>query len=101
MEVWKTVEDSVELMSQRASEKDLELLCNIHADVPNFVRGDADRLRQILINLLSNAVKFTDAGSVFVFEVKDAAQAKSLVISWLDTGLPMPEWAEKEEVLAY
>ena len=66
MELWKTVEDSVELMSQKASERDLELLCNIHGDVPNFVRGDADRLRQILINLLSNAIKFTDTGSVSV-----------------------------------
>jgi Amt family ammonium transporter len=66
MELWKTVEDTVDLMSQKASEKGLELICNIHPDVPNFVRGDSDRVRQILVNLLGNAVKFTEKGNVTV-----------------------------------
>jgi signal transduction histidine kinase/CheY-like chemotaxis protein/HPt (histidine-containing phosphotransfer) domain-containing protein len=64
MDLWKTLEDAADLMSQKATEKGLELICNIHSDVPAFVRGDADRLRQILVNLLGNALKFTEKGTV-------------------------------------
>ena len=66
MDLWKTVEDSVELLSQQATEKGLELICKIDGDVPTAVRGDAFRLRQILVNLVGNAVKFTDKGNVTI-----------------------------------
>ena len=66
MNLRKTVEDAVELVSPRASEKGLELLCKIDPKAPARVHGDASRLGQILINLLGNAVKFTDKGHVIV-----------------------------------
>jgi len=47
-----------------ASEKEIELRCEIPPDVPEQILGDERRLRQILINLLNNAVKFTSKGSV-------------------------------------
>jgi Amt family ammonium transporter len=66
MNLWKTVEDAIELLSPRTCEKGLELTCDIRNDVPTHVLGDSDRLRQIIVNLINNAVKFTDKGNVTV-----------------------------------
>jgi signal transduction histidine kinase/CheY-like chemotaxis protein/HPt (histidine-containing phosphotransfer) domain-containing protein len=52
------------LYAYRCSEKDLALLCDWKPGLPEWVRGDPHRVRQILNNYLSNAVKFTARGSV-------------------------------------
>jgi len=60
----ETVEGALDLLAPRVAEKRLDLLYEIADGVPGTVRGDATRLRQILVNLLGNAVKFTDRGEV-------------------------------------
>ena len=60
------VESALDLVKLRASEKCLELACEIAGDVPIAIAGDVTRLRQILVNLLNNAVKFTEQGEVVV-----------------------------------
>ncbi len=58
------VRSAVDLVRHRANEHLLSLVVAIGDEVPDMVKGDRTRLRQILLNLLSNALKFTEAGEV-------------------------------------
>ncbi|HVM51224.1 MAG TPA: response regulator [Candidatus Acidoferrum sp.] len=60
------IEDSLDLLAARATEKRLELAYQMDDGIPQSLIGDATRVRQVLVNLLSNAVKFTNAGEVLV-----------------------------------
>ncbi len=72
------------LMAGRADGKDLQVTADLDPGVPDWVRGDAGRLRQILINLVGNAVKFTAAGRV---SLHVAAAGDGLVFTVADTGI--------------
>jgi signal transduction histidine kinase/CheY-like chemotaxis protein len=56
--------DIKEIIGVKAEQKQLVFVCDAAPDVPNAVRADERRLRQVLLNLLANAVKFTDSGHV-------------------------------------
>ncbi len=60
------LEDVFSLMNHRALDKGLELTMSSAPETPVCLRGDPDRLRQILINLVGNAIKFTEQGNVTV-----------------------------------
>jgi two-component system, sensor histidine kinase and response regulator len=71
------------------AQKDLELLFEVASDVPEAVRGDANRLRQIVINLIGNAVKFTNLGEVAVKlrALKNDGGTCLLEFAVVDTGI--------------
>jgi signal transduction histidine kinase/CheY-like chemotaxis protein len=58
------LDDVVRMVAPQAAAKGLAFELRIEGDVPEYVRADARRLRQILINLLGNAVRFTDSGGI-------------------------------------
>jgi signal transduction histidine kinase/ActR/RegA family two-component response regulator len=55
-----------ESLHGHARAKGLELICLLPDDLPEFISGDAVRLRQILMNLIGNAIKFTERGSITI-----------------------------------
>ncbi len=67
-----------------AQKKSLPLVLDYPEDVPDFYRGDALRLQQILLNLVGNAIKFTEKGQV---TLQLRTQQQGLLISVIDTGI--------------
>ncbi|HZR83002.1 MAG TPA: ATP-binding protein [Candidatus Binatia bacterium] len=83
------IEDVAELLAPRAQEKEIEVACLIPHDVPERLRGDPARIRQILTNLLGNAIKFTLAGEIVV-EVRildEGARRARVRLFVRDTGI--------------
>jgi PAS domain S-box-containing protein len=83
------VEDTSELLAERAFGKHLEFTVWIDHAIPAQVRGDGGRVRQVLTNLLNNAIKFTSRGEVAVRVVLVSEDAGSLLIRCevVDTGV--------------
>ncbi|MCW9046673.1 MAG: response regulator [Gammaproteobacteria bacterium] len=85
----RTIYDVTRLLLVKAEEKAIELIFYYHADCPNYVIGDAGRIRQIMLNLVGNAIKFTNIGQVIV-EVKCLEKTETnlnISIEVIDTGI--------------
>ncbi|MDD2923490.1 MAG: response regulator, partial [Anaerolineales bacterium] len=87
-----TIEDVAYTLAKRAQDKGLELACLIHPDVLPGLRGDASRLRQVLVNLVGNAIKFTHQGEIIIraepIEQSDADVKIRFAVE--DTGVGIP-----------
>jgi PAS domain S-box-containing protein len=88
----RCIEEALDLISPKASEKKLELAYILEDKLPLKFYGDVTRLRQILVNLLSNAVKFTDFGEVIISATAQLREKEQYLIhfSVRDTGLGIP-----------
>ncbi|HYM32463.1 MAG TPA: PAS-domain containing protein [Candidatus Cybelea sp.] len=85
--------DAVEaLLGPKARTKGLKLTMSIAPNVPDWLKGDPGRLKQVLLNLVGNAIKFTEAGSVHVAATQTAAPdgRAELKIEVTDTGIGIP-----------
>ena len=87
------MKETIEAMVVLAQQKGLSLTSEILPHVPDTMRGDPTRLRQVVINLVSNAIKFTSSGSVAV-RVAPAAEPGSgskIHFQVTDTGVGVPQ----------
>ncbi|MCA9658717.1 MAG: PAS domain-containing protein [Myxococcales bacterium] len=91
----EVVEEALAPVSLRAARKGIALHERLDHDAPLALRGDPQRLRQILLNLLDNAVKFTDAGEVVIEAVRGARGG--VVIAVRDTGIGIPD--DRQQVI--
>ncbi|WP_404789455.1 ATP-binding protein [Altericista sp. CCNU0014] len=75
------------MLALRAKVKELNLIFERQPEVPQFIKTDQQKLRQILINLLENAIKFTEVGQV---TLRVGTEANQLRFSIEDTGPGIP-----------
>ncbi|MBK5938668.1 hybrid sensor histidine kinase/response regulator [Halochromatium roseum] len=100
---WRCLEDVVAILGPEAAAKGIELALLVHSDVPERLRGDANRIGQILLNLLNNAVKFTEQGHVFVeasyrsLARGDHGVGGELQVVVIDTGIGLSD-AQKQRL---
>ncbi|KYG75759.1 hypothetical protein AWW68_07945 [Roseivirga spongicola] len=89
----KVIDDSIGLIKFEAQRKGILMNAVVDEDVPNFIRTDRGRLRQVLLNLLSNAVKFTEHGSIVLRVSVERLTDKNvnLLFKIKDTGIGIPK----------
>lgn len=99
----KLVESVAMLMTGRAEEKKISLKVEIDPDMPEMLRGDPSRLRQIFLNLVGNAIKFTDTGSVTlsVRLYDKEAQRPRVYFAVSDTGIGISAEGQKKLFMPY
>jgi PAS domain S-box-containing protein len=87
--VREILEESIRSLSVAAAEKHLELVSDIHSDIPDLVAGDPIRLRQVAVNLLGNAIKFTDRGEVVLQAEVQLIENNNVEVHFIvrDTGI--------------
>ncbi len=102
-ELHKLVKEVTDLLAHQARKKSIYLRYEIEASVPNFLKGECNRIRQVLFNLIGNAIKFTEEGGV-TLKVKVVADGEvylqegdtpSIEFSVEDTGIGIAKDAKE------
>lgn len=86
------IEDIVDLFEQRIQSSDIKLIKAIPDTFPNTLRGDPDRLNQILYNLVGNAIKYTPKGEIWLrtFVVQEDLESYLIRFEIQDSGAGIP-----------
>ncbi|HEX4004260.1 MAG TPA: response regulator [Candidatus Acidoferrales bacterium] len=95
----ETVGETMKALAFRAHQKRLELAWRVAASIPEYLKGDRRRLRQILVNLVGNSVKFTERGEIVVSVEKESEDQTGMVLHFQvrDTGIGIPR--NKQQVV--
>lgn len=91
--------DTLKANALLAHQKGLELVFDLDPAIPEELKGDAGRLRQIMVNLVGNAIKFTEQGEVVVHVRKESEDLERIRLhgSVQDTGIGIPP--EKQQTI--
>ncbi|MBZ5724771.1 MAG: response regulator [Acidobacteriia bacterium] len=87
------LESARNLIAVQAAHKSLAVTLSVAPEVPEWLEGDPDRLRQVLLNLMGNAVKFTEKGHVALSVGVESVDAGGIGLTFavVDTGIGIPE----------
>lgn len=96
-EIRKILKDIENILYIKAEEKILDYKTFINPNVPDFLRGDPSRLKQIILNLVNNAVKFTEKGFVHIYidDLEEHAEEVTLMIKVVDSGIGISDDGKK------
>ncbi len=94
-DIHKALEDIATLLSSKRTSAKVELVTDIDPALPQRMRGDIGKFRQVLVNIIGNALKFTEHGHVLVRMMGVQEQEKenvyNVTIEVKDTGIGIPE----------
>jgi hypothetical protein len=96
----QSIGETLKALGFRAHQKGLELAWRVAQSVPDYLAGDASRVRQVLVNLVGNAVKFTERGEVVVEIEQDSKSTEVMVVLHFcvrDTGIGIAK--EKQDMV--
>ena len=90
------LDDVVSIMASQAQSKNLDIAHLICTSVPNIVKGDSRRIRQLLLNLCGNAIKFTSNGEIGIYVNLKTTNDNDICMRFevKDTGIGIPENAK-------
>ncbi|HWQ04362.1 MAG TPA: ATP-binding protein [Longilinea sp.] len=94
----KVLFDAVAMFGLQAQQKKVRLDVFVSPEIPNRLKGDPTRLRQVVSNLVDNAIKFTGRGHVMVWcdVFTTAAQSVELIVRVQDTGIGLSETSQNK-----
>nr|WP_315252652.1 PAS domain S-box protein [uncultured Flavobacterium sp.] len=89
IDIYELSNQIINLFKYEANHKKIDLVLHIDHAVPQFIKGDSFRLKQILVNLLSNAMKFTFSGHIKlnIMQEDSGEKMSSIKFSVIDTGI--------------
>jgi PAS domain S-box-containing protein len=93
LDIRQCIAETFDILSSKAHEKQLELSFTVCPDIPEQLRGDSDRLKQVLLNLTGNSIKFTHMGGVTITVNMLSQKGSGVKIEFIvkDTGIGVPK----------
>lgn len=97
------VRQTANILSHSAQKKGIALTTQIAPEVPASLRGDPEKIQQILINMVGNAIKFTEKGQVLLRIETRQQEREDLTLAFFieDTGIGIPEHARNRIFQAF
>jgi CheY-like chemotaxis protein len=93
LDIRQCIAETFDILSFKAYEKQLDLIYSVSPDIPVQLRGDSDRLKQVLLNLIGNSIKFTQTGGVTIKVNKLSQKGRHIKLEFIvkDTGIGVPK----------